>query len=66
MARLGWFPGTLALWSLTPNMVLNMNEEDYEGSAFDTEWSAVFHPEFWNPFIVAYSHRAGGPPIDLL
>ena len=31
----------------------NMQEEDYEGLAFDTKWSAVFHPDFQNPFVVA-------------
>ena len=37
-----------------------MHEEDYEGLAFGVEWSAVFHPKLWNPFIVAYSRKVGG------
>ena len=30
---------------------VGMHEEDYEGLAFGTRWSTVFHPNFWNPFI---------------
>ena len=64
MTRLGWFPGTSALWSLTLDMVLGMHEDDYEVLSFSAEWSAVFHPDFWNPFVVAYYHRVGGLSIE--
>ena len=41
-------------------MVLNMHKEDYEGLDFDAEWSASFHPDF----LMAYSYRVAGPPVD--
>ena len=59
-----WFPGTSTLWYSTLDMVLDMRKEDYEGLAFSAEWSAVFHPDFWNPFVVAYSRGVGAPLTD--
>ena len=58
--------GLLALQPFVPRYLVNssMHKEDYEGLAFGAEWSAVFHPDFQNPFVVAYFRRAGAPPID--
>ena len=44
-------------------MVIDMHKEDYEGLVFSAEWNALFQPDFWNPFIVAYSCRVGDLPL---
>ena len=47
-------------------MVFDMHKEYYEGLAFGTKWSVVFHPYFQNPFVAAYPYRVGGPLIKWL
>ena len=54
--------GLLALQPFGPwhPVYSDMHKKDYEELAFGREWSAVFHLEFRNPFIVDYSCRVGG------
>ena len=48
--------GLLTLNPFVPQPSDGRYKEDCEVLAFGSTWSAVFHPDFQNPFVAAYSY----------